>query len=85
MNAIFALGTSLMFLLPVIAGLWNMRSLRRSGTTPWPPGQSLVDTLARESGIRRSIAVLLHETVSSPMTFGVVHPPILLPVDAPSA
>ena len=72
---------SIAFLLPIGAGLWQMRSLRKT-EKQWAEGQSIVEELAIEAGIHRRIEVLLHEAVSGPMTCGVVHPTILLPVDA---
>jgi uncharacterized protein (TIGR03435 family) len=43
-----------------------------------------LETLAIEAGIHRRIKMLLHEAVSGPMTCGVAHPTVLLPVDAPA-
>jgi uncharacterized protein (TIGR03435 family) len=71
----------ILFLLPVIMGLRQVRSLRRSGL-PWRHGQSVVEGLALDMGIRRRIEVLLHEALPGPMTYGVVHPAIMLPRDA---
>lgn len=45
-----------LFLLPVIAGLWQIRSLRRSGL-PWRRGQSVVEALAPDVGIDRRVEV----------------------------
>lgn len=69
------------FLLPIVAGLWQMRSMRRSGL-PWRDGRSLLDPLAIEARIHRPVQVLLHESVAGPMTCGVVQPAIVLPTDA---
>jgi uncharacterized protein (TIGR03435 family) len=69
------------FLLPVVIGLWQIRSLRRTGL-PWRRGQSVAETLALDAGIDRCVEVLLHEAVPGPMTCGVVHPAIFLPRDA---
>jgi uncharacterized protein (TIGR03435 family) len=80
MAATWALGATL-FLLPVIAGLSQVRSLRRSGL-PWRQGRAIVDTLATDAGIRRRIDVLLNASLPGPMTCGVVHPGIVLPADA---
>lgn len=74
---------SIVFLLPIVAGLWQMRSLRRSGN-PWPERQSVLEALAIEAGIHRRIEVHLHELVSGPMTCGVLRPTVLLPLDAPA-
>ena len=76
----WAVGTAL-FLLPVVIGLWQIRSLRRTGL-PWRRGQSVVETLALDAGIKRRIEVLLQEAVPGPMTCGVAHPAIFLPRDA---
>ena len=76
----WAAGAAL-FLFPVVTGLWQIRSLRRSGL-PWRRGQSVVETLALEAGIHRRVEVLLHEALRGPMTCGVVHPVIVLPRDA---
>jgi uncharacterized protein (TIGR03435 family) len=73
---------AVVFLLPVIAGLWQIRTLRRSAL-PWCDGQSIVDTLALESGISRRVPLLVHEHLPGPMTCGVVNPAIVLPADAP--
>lgn len=72
-----------LFLLPVGIGLRQMRSLRRDGL-PWLAGQRVVDDLAATMGIRHRVDVLLHESISGPMTCGVVRSVILLPSDADS-
>ena len=72
---------AMLFLLPVVVGLWQVRVLRRSGL-PWRHGQSVVDSLAIDAGIRRRVEVLLHESIPGPMTCGVVRPAIMLPIDA---
>ncbi len=48
----------------------------------WPHGQSVANSLALEAGIHRRVEVLLHEALPGPMTCGVVHPAIVLPLDA---
>jgi len=77
-------------LLPLLAGLWQVRSLRRSAL-PWAHGQALADALVAdrmEAGSSdpvhrpRVVDVLLHESTPGPLTFGIVSPAILLPVDA---
>jgi uncharacterized protein (TIGR03435 family) len=70
-----------LFLVPVAVGLWQIRSLRRSGL-PWTQGESVVRPLARAAGIRRPVELLLHESITGPMTCGLVHPTIVLPADA---
>jgi TonB family protein len=72
---------ALLFLLPVLVGLGPVRTLRRLGR-PWPHGQAMVQLLAGEADIRRHVEVLLHETLSGPVSCGVVRPTILLPTDA---
>lgn len=71
------------FLLPVAVGLWQIRSLRRSGL-PWRRGQSIIESLARNAGIHRRVEALLHEATPGPMMCGVVNPAIVLPPDAES-
>ncbi|HEY1760669.1 MAG TPA: M56 family metallopeptidase [Bryobacteraceae bacterium] len=71
------------FLVPVMAGLWQIRSLRRSGL-PWLDGQSIAETLALDAGIHRRVEVLLHEALPGPITCGVLDPAIVLPRDAES-
>ena len=72
---------AMLSLLPMIVGLWRMRSLRRAGF-PWAGGQSIVDGLAREAGIHRRVEVLLHEASPGPMTCDLWHPAIVLSPDA---
>ncbi len=54
------------FFAPVIAGLWQIRALRRSAI-PWTRGVNVL---------------LLHEELQGPMTCGILRPVILLPCDA---
>ena len=72
---------TVIFLAPVMTGLWRIRSLRRRGL-PWTRGRSIVDTLALDAGIRRRVELLLHEALPGPITCGVLHPSIVLPLDA---
>ena len=78
--AVWIVGAT-MFVLPVVIGLWQVRALRRSAL-PWRHGLAIAGQLAREAGVRRRVDVLLHESVPGPMTFGVIHPTIVLPIDA---
>lgn len=71
----WASGTML-FLLPVVTGLWQVRSLRRSAL-PWLHGESVVGRLAY-----RRVEVMLHAELPGPMTCGFLHPAIVLPQDA---
>lgn len=72
---------TVLFLLPVITGLWQVRRLRRSAAV-WPPGISVIENLALDPGLRRRVDVLLSRELPGPMTCGVLHPAILLPEDA---
>ena len=80
LSGLWMAGTAV-FLLPVIAGLWQMRSLRRTGR-PWPHAQALVDGVVREAGIRRPVTALFHGATHGPLTFGLLRPVILLPASA---
>jgi TonB family protein len=68
-------------LVPVATGLWQLRRIRRSAL-PWRHGQAVADALAADAGIRRPVAVLLHEALPGPMTCGALHPAIVLSRDA---
>jgi TonB family protein len=70
-----------LFLLPVVMGLWQVRSLRRTAL-PWRHGQSVAERLALDAGIHRRVEVLLHGTLPGPMTCGVAHPAVVLSHDA---
>ena len=61
--------------------LRQVRALRRSGI-PWLAGQTAAEALARDSGIGRSLTVILHEDVPAPVTCGWIGPTIVLPMDA---
>src|SRR5688572_25775143 len=73
----------LLCLLPILAGTWHLRSLRRSSSA-CARGEALLHRLSVEAGIQRSIAVRVHESIPGPMTYGTLRPLILLPVDAGS-
>jgi TonB family protein len=70
-----------LFLVPVVAGLWQMRRLRRAAL-PWPEGQAAAERLALDAGIYRRFEVLVHEALPGPMTCGVIRPAIVLSADA---
>lgn len=72
---------ALLCLLPVLAGTWQLCALRRSGSS-CTRGDALLCRLSSEAGLRRSIAVRVHESIPGPMTYGTLRPVILLPVDA---
>lgn len=69
------------FLLRMIAGLWEVHLLRRSGL-PWRDGQALADRMNPDPGGHRRVEVLLHESLLVPVTCGVLRPVIVLPCDA---
>jgi beta-lactamase regulating signal transducer with metallopeptidase domain len=78
-SVIWTVGT-LVFLAPLFAGICQTRRLRLAGR-PWPAGQTVVDALVHEAGLRH-VTVLLHEGVATPATWGVRRHVILFPVDA---
>ena len=78
--AVWILGAA-MCLVPVLIGLWQVSTLRRSAL-PWTSGRALVDQLTRDAGIHRRVDVLLHESAPGPMTFGLLRATIVLPLDA---
>ena len=71
----------IVFLVPVVAGLGQVRRLRRSAL-PWREGCAAVQAIARDARIRRRVDVLQHESLAGPMTCGVLRPAIVLPGDA---
>ena len=74
---------ALLCVLPVLAGTWHLRALRRSGSS-CARGDALLRRLSPEAGLRRSITVRVHESIPGPMTYGTLRPVILLPLDAES-
>ncbi|HME99763.1 MAG TPA: M56 family metallopeptidase [Terriglobia bacterium] len=75
--------TVLIFLLPMAVGLCQLYQAQRSAIT-WLNGERVVQQLASGAGIRRPVAVLLHESACGPLTFGLLRPVILFPTDAPT-
>ncbi len=71
------------FLLPVVLGLRQVDSLRRSAF-PWVEGRAVAAGLGREIGIRRTVDVRIHEALPGPMTCGILSPAIVMPIDAPT-
>jgi len=74
---------ALLCLLPVLAGTWHLRALRRSGSS-CARGDALLRRLSAEAGLNRSIAVRVHESIPGPMTYGALRPVVLMPLDAES-
>jgi uncharacterized protein (TIGR03435 family) len=68
-------------LIRIINGLRQVHFLRQFGL-PWRHGQSIVGRIALDDGIYRHIELLLHESLLAPVTYGVLHPAIVLPPDA---
>jgi uncharacterized protein (TIGR03435 family) len=82
MLSLWAAGV-IVVLLPITAGLWQLRRIRRFGVR-WLHGQTVVRELADRVGIKREIDVILHDDVPSPMTCGILHPAIVCPPDVQS-
>jgi beta-lactamase regulating signal transducer with metallopeptidase domain len=74
-------GTTI-FMLPVLAGLWEMQRIRR-GARRAPQLEDLARLMAGRVGVNRPITVLMHGGVAGPMTCGVLRPAIVLPAEAP--
>ncbi len=75
------MGGVLLFTLPLFAGLVQVGRLRRTGL-PWVAGQTVIDSLASEAGLRKPVDVLLHESIAAPATCGLGRHAILFPIDA---
>jgi bla regulator protein blaR1 len=75
------IASALLLLVPLAFDLWRLRRVRLHGL-PWPELRGLMQSLAAECGIRRSVEVLIHEDIQAPLTCGVWRPAILLPLDA---
>lgn len=70
-----------LFLIPVVAGLWQVRRLRQRAS-PWTEGKAIAHTLAAAWGVHRPIDVFLHDDVTGPMTCGLLEPAIIVPASA---
>ena len=79
-RAVWLAGAAVL-LTQLVLTLWRLRRLRRTGL-PWPEMRAALGSLAADAGIDRSVDVVLHEEVASPLTFGTRHPLIVLPPDA---
>jgi beta-lactamase regulating signal transducer with metallopeptidase domain len=77
---VWMVGAALL-LLSLAVDLWRLNHLRRHGL-PWLEMRGYAQSLAFECGIYKSIDVLVHEEIPSPLTCGIWSPVILLPVDA---
>ena len=78
--ALWLIGVAV-FLLPVVAGFWQLRRLRRTAI-PWAGGEELLRSLASARGVHRRIDTVLHDAVAGPMTCGMLRPAIIMPVTA---
>jgi uncharacterized protein (TIGR03435 family) len=65
-------------LVPVAAGVWQVRRLRRNAR-PWRRGRAYRRSV---DGSARHIQVLVHDTLPGPMTCGIFRPAIVFPADA---
>lgn len=75
------LAGTLLYLLPVFVGLWQLQGLTRVGLV-WQDGRAIARRFAADAHIHRSIEVRLHEALSGPVSFGLMRPTIMLPTDA---
>jgi beta-lactamase regulating signal transducer with metallopeptidase domain len=69
------------FLIPVFSVLWRLSTIRRTGL-PVAWRRDEIARLAAQRGVRLPVELLEHEGVPGPMTFGITHPVIVLPLDA---
>jgi uncharacterized protein (TIGR03435 family) len=75
-------GTGLFItLLPLLAGIRELRRIRRDAV-PWADGDVMLAGLGAEPRVRRRVAVLLHDDLAGPMTFGILRPAIVFPTDS---
>ena len=73
----------LLALLPLLAGAWELRRIRRCAWT-WADGEILVAELSAGRRVRRRVEVLINDELPGPMTCGVLRPAIVFPVDVTS-
>ena len=74
-------GGTIVCLLPLVAGLWQLRRIRRVSPT-WLDADKPLQELASDMGIPRKVAVLRSDLIPGPITCGVVRCAILFPRDA---
>jgi uncharacterized protein (TIGR03435 family) len=67
--------------LPLAASAVAQRRIRCQGT-PFAEGQSLLNELAVDVGVKRSIAMVIHAQIVGPMTCGMLRPIVVFPPDA---
>ena len=68
---------------PLLLGLRRSRTIRREARE-WADGAVLASTLRDAIGLRRSVSVVLHDDLVSPMTCGWRQPAIVMPADSPA-
>ena len=73
---------ALVLVVPVLAGLWEMRRIRR-GARRCQESEYLARHIARGACLSRPVTVLMHDGATGPMTCGVLRPAIILPAEAP--
>ena len=67
-------------LVPVLLTPWHLRRLR-AASRPWREGDALARTIAAEIG-SRPVALFVNDSVTAPLTCGIVRPAVVLPADA---
>jgi uncharacterized protein (TIGR03435 family) len=71
---------SLLFVMPVVTGIWQLARLRKRGV-PWEAGQTLVDQWVIERRIGRRVTVLQAAGIDGFFGCGALRPVILVPGD----
>jgi beta-lactamase regulating signal transducer with metallopeptidase domain len=66
---------------PVGVSVWRFRTIRRGGRA-WAEGSARLNALVREAGMRRPVALRLHDEIVAPIAGGLLRPVIVLPADA---
>ncbi|HVE85929.1 MAG TPA: M56 family metallopeptidase, partial [Myxococcales bacterium] len=80
--ALWAAGVALA-LLRLLAGRIGVRLLARRARPVVDPGPlAVLERLRRRMGIRRAVALLQADRATLPMTWGTLHPAVLLPAEA---
>jgi bla regulator protein blaR1 len=72
---------AVLFSIPLIVLAWRLRYVHRTGI-PSPELTTLAQSIADESGLRRTMQVIQHEEMQAPITFGIFKPLIVMPMDA---
>jgi beta-lactamase regulating signal transducer with metallopeptidase domain len=80
LRAVWLAGATLLLGMLAI-GLFRLRAMQRNGL-PWLERRDEAARVARESGVRRPVTVMLHEDLAAPVTCGWRNPVILFPADA---